>query len=98
MAVMEKREEELRKRSKMLEAAAAADFIERVTEAEAQIKRVIKELQQSGGTFKDVDSARKQVPQTRFFSPTFFLISPKKGLKGALRALSVGSVVAWRLC
>ncbi len=80
MAVMEKREDELRKRSKMLEAAAAADFIERVTEAEAQIKRVVKELQQSGGTFKDVDSARKQVPQT-LFPPlffSFFFISPKK--------------------
>ena len=72
MAVMEKREDELRKRSKMLEAAAAADFISRVTEAEAQIKRVVKELQQSGGTFKDVDSARKQVRQTHFFFYFFY--------------------------
>jgi hypothetical protein len=78
MAVMEKREDELRKRSKMLEAAAAADFIERVNEAEAQIKRVVKELQQSGGTFKDVDSARKQVPQTLFFWTPFFISLKKK--------------------
>ena len=47
MKVMEEREQELLKRSKKLEAEAAADFLKRVRDAESSIKAIIKELQQA---------------------------------------------------
>jgi hypothetical protein len=61
MAEMQRREEELRKRSKKLEAEGAADFLKRVQEAEANVAAVVRELQQTGGTFRDVDAARAKI-------------------------------------
>ena len=61
MLIMEKREKDLIKRSKALEAAAAADFVKRANEAENSIKAIVRELQQSGGSFKDVEEARAKI-------------------------------------
>ena len=43
------------------QAEGAADFLKRVQEAEANVAAVVKELQQSGGSFKDVDAARSKI-------------------------------------
>jgi hypothetical protein len=43
------------------QAEGAADFLKRVQEAESDIASVVRELQQSGGSFKDVDAARARI-------------------------------------